>query len=75
MCSANMLFNSHTAGAIICFLLVFYNSKNLNCIEALSFFSRSVLTFLKSNWSSDFGHAETKRSEKRVVWRREIFSL
>ena len=32
--------NSRTAiaGAIIGLLMVFYNSKNLNCIEALSFF-------------------------------------
>ena len=32
--------NSRTAiaGAIIGLLLVFYNSKNLNCIGALSFF-------------------------------------
>ena len=34
------LFNSRTAiaGAIIGLLLVFYNSKNLNCIGALSFY-------------------------------------
>ena len=41
-------------------------------------FLRSVHTFswfLKSNWSSDFGHAETEWSEKRVVLRREMFSL
>ena len=39
--------NSRTAiaGAIIGLLLVFYNSKNLNCIGALSFFLRSVHTF------------------------------
>ena len=57
-----IVFNSRTAiaGAIIGLLLVFYNSKNLNCtgalsffynsknlncIGALSFFSRSVHTF------------------------------
>ena len=35
-----VLFNSRTAiaGAIIGLLLVFYNSKNLNCIGALFFF-------------------------------------
>ena len=43
-----VFFNSRTAiaGAIIGLLLVFfYNSKNLNCIGALSFFLRSVHTF------------------------------
>ena len=37
---SQLLFNSRTAiaGAIIGLLLVFYNSKNLNCIGALSFF-------------------------------------
>ena len=58
---------------------IFYNSKNLNCIGALSFFLRSVHTFswfLKSNWSSDFGHAETGNgAKKRVVLRREFFLL
>ena len=74
-----MFFNSRTAiaGSIIGLLLVFYNSKNLNCIGALSFFLRSVHIFswfLKSNWSSDFGHAETGNwAKKRVVLRREIF--
>ena len=36
----NLIINSRTAidGAIIGRLLVFYNSKNLNCIGALSFF-------------------------------------
>ena len=33
------------AGANIGLLLVFYNSKNLNCIGALSFFLRSAHTF------------------------------
>ena len=41
------------------------------------FFLRSVYTFswfLKSNWSSDFGHAETGNGAKtRVVLRREFF--
>ena len=41
------------------------------------FFLRSVHTFscfLKSNWSSDFGHAETGNgAKKRVVLRREFF--
>ena len=57
--------------------LVFYNSKNLNCIGVLSFL-RSVHTFsfLKSNLSSYFGHAETGNgAKKRVVLRREFFSL
>ena len=32
--------------------------------------------FLRSNWSGDFGHAETgSGSKKRVVLRREIFLL
>ena len=47
----------------------FYNSKNLNCIGALSFFLRFVHTFswfLKSNWSSDFGHAETGSGVKKA---------
>ena len=43
------------------------------------FFLRSVHTFLRfleSNWSNDFGHAETgKGAKKRVVLRRENFSL
>ena len=43
------------------------------------FFLRSVHTFslfLKSNWSSDFGHAETGNGAKmRVVLRREFFLL
>ena len=43
------------------------------------FFLRSVHTFswfLKSNWSGDFGHAETgSGAQKRVVLLREIFSL
>ena len=57
----------------------FYNSKNLNCIGALSFSLRSVYTFswfLKSNWRSDFGHAKTGSGAKeRMVLRREMFSL
>ena len=40
------------------------------------FFLRSVHTFswfLKSNWSGDFGHAETGNgAKKRVVLRREF---
>ena len=74
------LFNSRTAieGAMIGLLLVFYNTKNLNCTGALSFL-RSVYIFsyfLKSNGSSDFGQAETgNEAKKRVVLRREIFSL
>ena len=57
------LFNSVNCN--LCF--VFYNSKNLNCIGALSFFK---------DWSSDFGHAETGNgAKKRVVLQREFFSL
>ena len=56
----------------------FHNSKSKNCVGALSLL-RSVHTVslsLKSNWSSDFGHAETgSGAKKRVVLRREIFSL
>ena len=44
---------------------------------AVFFFLRSVHTFswfLKSNWSSDFGHAETGNgAKKRVVLLREFF--
>ena len=39
-------------------------------------FLRSVHTYswcLKSNWSCNFGHAETGNGAKRVVLRREIF--
>ena len=47
--------------------------------SASYFFVRSVHTFsrfLKSNWSSDFGHAETGNgAKKRVVLRREFFPL
>ena len=40
------IFNSREAiAAIIGDIVVFYNSKNLNCIGALSFFLRSVHTF------------------------------
>ena len=60
---------------LYCGALGFCNSKNLNCIGALSFV-HSFSRFLKSNWSSDFGHAETgSGAKKRVVLRREIFSL
>ena len=68
--------------------MFFYNSKNLNRIGSrrvvsgilpAMFFLRSVHKiswFLKSNWSSDFGHAETgSGAKKRVVLRREIFSI
>ena len=66
------------AQAIIGLLLVFYNSKNLNCIGALSFFKICSHIFLifESNWSSDFGQAETGCGvKKRVVLWREIFVL
>ena len=46
-----LMFNSHTAitGAIIGLLLVFYNSKKLNCVGALCFFTtrRGVLRFYR----------------------------
>ena len=42
-------------------------------------FIRSVLIFswsLNSNWTREFGHAETRNGAKRwVVWRRKIFLL
>ena len=43
-----------------------YNSKNLNCIGALSFFKicSHISVILKSNWSSDFGHTETGSGAK-----------
>ena len=46
-----VLFNSRTAiaGAIIGLLLVFYNSKNFNCIGALSF-----LRLEEEYWRSPF---------------------
>ena len=75
--------NSRTAiaGAIIGLLLVFLQFKEFELYwgAVFFFFLRSVHTFswfLKSNWSSDFGHAETGNgAKKRVVLRREIFSL
>ena len=47
-------FNSRTAiaGAIIGLLLVFYNSKNLNCIGALSFFTTRRWVLKKSFFKS-----------------------
>ena len=56
-------------------LLIYYNSKNLNCFGAL-FFLRSVHTFswfLKSNCSSDFGHAETGSGAKKRFCGVKIF--
>ena len=70
------LFNSREAIAAIKDIVVFYNSKNLNRIGALSFF-RSVHTFscfLKSNWSSDFGHAETG-NERKGEWSIRVLSF
>ena len=65
------LFNSRTAiaGAIIGLLLVFYNSKNLNCIGALSFFTtrRGVLEksfFLKINFIGVIFGAGNETREK-----------
>ena len=57
--------------------LLFNNLKELNCIGgAVLSFVETFSWFLKSNWSSDFGHAETRSGEKkRVVLRREMSSL
>ena len=55
----------------------FLQFKEFELYWGAVFFLRSVHTFswfLKSNWSSDFGHAETGNgAKKRVVLRREIF--
>ena len=43
----------------------------MNCIGALSFFKicSHIFMILKSNWSGDFGHAETGNgAKKRVVF-------
>ena len=79
--AVSWLLNSRAAiaGAFIGLLLVFYNSRNINFIGVRSYFN-DLFThfhdFLKSNWSSDFGHAETVNgAKKRVVLRREFFSL
>ena len=64
--------NSRTAiaGAIIGLLLVFYNSKNLNCIGALSFFTtrRGVLekSFFKINFIGVNFSAGNETREK--IW-------
>ena len=53
--------------------LCFCNSKNLNCIGALSFLK---ICSQSSNWSSHFDLTETgKRAKKRVVLRRGFLSL
>ena len=76
-----MVINSRTAiaGDIIGLLLVFLQFKEFELYWGAVFFLISVHTFLwflKSNWSSDFGHAETgSGAKKRVVLRRDIFSL
>ena len=74
--SVDCLIATSVSQPAIIALLIVYNSKILNCIEALSFL-RSVHTFswfLSSNWSSDFGHAETGNGEKkRVALRQEFF--
>ena len=61
-------------------LLIFYNSKNLNCIGALSFFQIFLRFFRlfhaseKSNYSGDFGHTEiVKEAKNRVGLRRDFF--
>ena len=75
--------NSRTviAGAIIGLLLVFYNSKNLNCIGALSFYDskrsigevlfttrRGVLekSFLKINFIGVIFEAGNETREKKL---------
>ena len=49
----NFLHCTCTSGPVV---LCFYNSKNLNCIGALSFFKicSHIFMILKSIWSSDF---------------------
>ena len=54
-----------------------FHFESFTAFFRLCFFLRSVHTFrifLKSNWSSDFGHAETGNgAKKRVVLRRKFF--
>ena len=63
----------HLKGKIVSFL----QFEEFELYWGAVFFLRSVQTFssfLKSNWSSDFGHAETGNgAKKRVVLRREFF--
>ena len=63
----------------IVLVLCLFQFKEFELYWGAVFFLWSVLTFswfLKSNWSSDFGHAETGNgAKKRVVLRREFFSL
>ena len=63
------------SGAIIGFHLFFLQFKEFELYWGG--FLRSVCTlscFLRSNWSTAFGHAETgSGAKKRVVLRREMF--
>ena len=69
-CKRVSLFSSRTAiaGATFGLLLVLYNSK-------LSFLKDLFTHFydFKSNWSSDFGHAETGSGAKKPVVLRPAF--
>ena len=74
----NLINSREAIVAIIGDIVVFYNSKNLNCIGALSFLKicSHIFMIFEVKLSSDFGHDETGRGAKRrVVLRREIFSL
>ena len=55
---------------LYCSALGFYNSMNLNCFGALSFLKicSHIFMILKSNWSSDFGHAETGGERKSELF-------
>ena len=65
------------ADALIGVLLVFYITKSLTCIGALSFFKifSDTSWFFKSTWSSDIGLAETGKEQKASGSRHDIFSL
>ena len=56
---------------------MFLQFKEFELFWGAVFFLRSVHTFLrllKSNWSSDFGHAETGNGVKKlVILRRDFF--
>ena len=62
-------FNSSTAiaGAIIGLLLVFYNSKNLNCIGALSFYDWKRSPFFNQFYWSDFWSGKWN-AWKKLEW-------
>ena len=77
MQNRHCLINSREAIAVVIeYIVVFYNSKNLNCIGALSFlkFCSHIFMIFMSNWSSDFGHDKTGSGAKKpVVLRCEFF--